>query len=595
MTVLPRSLPFPPTLGRSMFALAAVSSMVATLTCGMPTADGGGELSVASVATSAVIVRATSGDVAAARSAVEQVGGRVVRPLRLIGGVAARVRRSAVNALERLPGVAAVTPDARGHLMAVDPALGYDATADFGSLYNVTRVANVQAAWKSGYTGKGVDVALIDSGVSEVTGLTSGNVLNGPDLSFESQDKELVHRDTFGHGTDMAGIIVGRDAVAAATSYADQRRFVGIAPDARLVSIKVASADGGVDVSQVIAALDWVTQHAHDPGMNIRVINLSFGTDSTQDSRIDPLAFAAEAAWRNGIVVVAAGGNDGTDHMSLSNPAVSPSVIAVGAEDPMGTVSTGDDTVPAFATRGMANRHVDLVAPAVHVIGLRDPGSQIDLMYPSGRVGTRFFRGSGTSQATAVVSGAAAVLLQRYPRLTPDQVKKTLMTTATAFPGASSLYRGSGALNLAKAMSTTPSTVKSTPITATGTGSLNAARGTARISTGGVDLTGERDIFGGAWVGASWAPASFAAEAWTGGTWNGNTWTGSGWTDSSWLGDTWAATAWAAPDWTGSPWTSHSWTSHSWTSVGWDGGDWSSHSWTSHSWTASTWAGFSWS
>lgn len=594
MTVLPWSLPFPMTLGRSMLALAAVSSIVATLTSGITAPGRDSEPPLASVATSTVIVRATSGDVADARSAVEQVGGQVVRPLGLIGGVAAQVRRSAVDALGRSPGVAAVTPDAQGHLMAVDPALGYDATGDFGSLYNVSRVANVQAAWNAGYTGKGVDVALIDSGVSQVTGLTSGNVVNGPDLSFESQDPELVHRDTLGHGTDMAGIIVGRDAVNAATGYSDQGRFVGIAPDARLVNIKVASADGAVDVSQVIAALDWVTQHARDPGMNIRVINLSFGTDSTQDSSIDPLAFAAEAAWRNGIVVVVAGGNDGTTHMTLSNPAVNPSVIAVGAEDPMGTMSTGDDTVPSFASRGTATRHVDIVAPAVHVIGLRDPGSQIDLTYPSGRVGTRFFRGSGTSQATAVVSGAAAVLLQRYPKLTPDQVKKTLMTTATPFPSASTLYRGSGALNLGKAMSTNPSTVKSTPITSTGKGSLNAARGTALVSTGGVDLTGERDIFGRAWAGAGWAPASLAAKAWTGGTWNGNTWTGSGWTDSSWLGDTWAATEWSAPDWTGTAWTSHTWTSHTWTGVGWDGGDWSSHSWTSHSWTASTWAGFSW-
>ncbi len=548
--------------------------------------NGSGEVSTA------VIVRA--GAVDAAAQAVHLVGGTVTRRLDLIGGVAAQVPASALRRLSQGPGVTAVSPDVRGRLLAYDSTLGYDPTGDFGSLYNVTQVANVQSAWKSGYTGKGVDVALIDSGVSETTGLTSGNVVNGPDLSLESPDPAVAHRDTFGHGTHMAGIIAGRDAVGTPKSYADPQKLVGVAPDARLINIKVAAADGGVDVSQVIAALGWATQHAHDPGLNIRVVNLSFGTDSTQSYLIDPLAYAAEAAWRNGIVVVVAGGNDGTNRPTLSDPAIDPSIIAVGGEDPMGTVTTSDDTVPAFASHGTTGRHVDLVAPAVHVISLRDPGSEIDLTYPEGRVGTRFFRGSGTSQSTAVVSGAVAVLLQKYPKLTPDQVKKLLMTTAAGFPGASSLYRGSGALNLGKALTTVPPLVQSAASLATGTGSLDASRGSARISDSGVDLIGEQDIFGRPFVSATWAPLALAKTSWLGGMWNGNTWTGVGWTDTSWLGATWAGVSWTGADWAGVTWSSHSWTSHSWTSNGWDGGDWTSHSWTSHSWTASTWAGYSW-
>ena len=150
-----------------------------------------------------------------------------------------------------------------------------------------------------------------------------------------------------------------------------------MAPDARIVSLKVGAADGAVDVSQVIAAIDWVVQHAHDPGFNIRVINLSYGTNSLQDPSIDPLAYAAEQAWKHGIVVVAAGGNYGFQSQrnapALADPAYDSSLLAVGSVDTMGTLATSDDQVPSFSPwpkRG-ATRGVDLVAPGAHLQGLR--------------------------------------------------------------------------------------------------------------------------------------------------------------------------------------------------------------------------------
>ena len=186
----------------------------------------------------------------------------------------------------------------------------------------------------AGYTGAGVDVAVIDTGVAPVPGLdTPGKVVTGPDLSFDAPGAATPGLDAFGHGTFMAGLIAGRDAGATASAagcttclnssgYSDTTKYVGIAPDARIVNVKVGAADGAADVTQVIAAIDWVTQHAHDPGMNIRVINLSYGTDSTQAYTIDPLAQAAEQAWKHGIVVVAAAGNDGkTSTRTLADPA----------------------------------------------------------------------------------------------------------------------------------------------------------------------------------------------------------------------------------------------------------------------------------
>src|SRR4051794_23828529 len=145
---------------------------------------------------------------------------------------------------------------------AVDPTLGYDAVADKGSLYNVAEVIGAHAAYKAGYTGKGVGVALIDTGVAPVQGLTSGNVVNGPDLSFDSQDAAASYTDGFGHGTHLASIIAGRDAAGTPTSYLDATRYNGIAPDSTLVNVKVGASNGSVDVTQVIAAIDWVVQHA---------------------------------------------------------------------------------------------------------------------------------------------------------------------------------------------------------------------------------------------------------------------------------------------------------------------------------------------
>ncbi len=281
--------------------------------------------------------------------AVQRLGGRVVTRLDVVDGVVAELPAAAVDALSRAGGVRNVSVDRRGRLQAVDSTLGYDVGADEGSLYNVAQVTHAKDAWTKGFTGKGVDVALIDSGVAPVKGLTSGNVVQGPDLSFESQDPGLVHLDTFGHGTHMGSIIAGRDAVATGSAYAkpDSHIYTGVAPDARLVSLKVAAADGGSDVSQVIAAIDWVTQHAHDPGLNIRVLNLSYGTDSTQSPSVDPLAYAVERAWRAGIVVVVASGNDGTTRSQLAMPAIDPLVIAVGADDPHNSDSVGDDSSPA--------------------------------------------------------------------------------------------------------------------------------------------------------------------------------------------------------------------------------------------------------
>jgi serine protease AprX len=535
-------------------------------------------------------------DASAVRRAVESAGGTVTRDLPIIGGVAARVPATALGALRRSAGVRAVTHDATGHLLGIDPALGYDVAGDEGSLFNIARVTNARAAWGANWTGKGVDVALIDSGVSPVQGLTSGNLMHGPDLSFESQSPDQAHLDTYGHGTHMASIISGRDAVDTGGNYgkADSHKFVGVAPDSRLISIKVASNDGATDVSQVIAAIDWVVEHAHDTGFNIRVLNLSYGTDSTQDPTVDPLCFAVENAWRAGIVVVVASGNDGTNRARLANPAQDPLILAVGADDPMNTEGVDNDVVPSWAQLGEAKRRVDVIAPGVHVLGLRDPGSRIDQTYPSAVVGTRFFRGSGTSQSAAVVSGLSALYLQKYPAATADQVKKAFMVTAAVPNSLKASGSTIGVVDVARALGTRP-TATQAPTGATGTGSLELSRGTVHVTDGTSTLTGEQDIFGHAWDGTTWAPATSTGTAWDGGNWNGNAWTGNTWSGNTWSGNTWSGNMWSGNTWSGNQWSGNQWSGNTWSGNTWSGNAWTGNAWTGNQWSGNQWSGSSWS
>jgi serine protease AprX len=451
-------------------------------------------------------------------------------------------------------------------------ATSYDPTLDPYSMQNVTSGDGAQAWWNAGDTGNGVDVAVIDTGVTPVAGLnTPGKVIDGPDLSLESQNPSLQHLDTNGHGTFMAGLIAGNEPGG----------YQGVAPDARIVSLKVGIADGGVDVSQVIAAIDWVVQHRNDNGMNIRVINLSYGTNSTQPYTVDPLAYAVEQAWKAGIVVVAAAGNSGyqrgANAQGLADPAFDPQVVAVGAADTMGTADPSDDQVASFsagsASCSSSCRGPDLIAPGAHMQGLRVPGSYIDQNNPTGILSDEYFRGSGTSEATAYVSGAIADLLQRYPDLTPDQVKEMLITSCDKLPSYNWKQQGCGELDMTKLLST----IVAPDLTAkqylsrwgvkalsNGTGSLEGSRGSDHISVNGIVVQGEQDIFGMPFDSKAMAALEASGSSWSGGIWNGSIWLGSSWSGSSWSGSSWSGSSWSGSSWSGSSWSGGSWLGASW-------------------------------
>lgn len=454
------------------------------------------------------------------------------------------------------------------------------------SLEQVRSAIGADRMWSRGYTGKGIGVALVDTGVVPVQGLTSGNVVNGPDLSFESQSSRHRYLDTFGHGTHMAGIIAGRDKAGSLTA----NRFEGVAPDVKLTSVKTATSDGAVDVSQIVAAVDWVVKHRNDDKANpIRVLNLSYGTDGTQDYRLDPLTHAVENAWRAGIVVVVAGGNQGVG-AKLDNPAYDPRVISVGAADLGGTPKvTLDDSVPDFSSRGDASRRVDVTAPGRSIASLRDTGSYVDSTNPGARYNNRFFKGSGTSQAAAVVSGAVALLLDQRPGLRPDQVKALLRNTASPMPLADSAGRGAGEVNLAAASAAAAPSGSQTWAPSKGTGRLEAARGTQHVADGDVELTGERDILG-PWNASKWAAASTSGRSWVAGRWNGRVWTGTCWCASTWAGKTWSPVSWSGRSWSGRSWSGRSWSGRSWSGRSWSGTGWQGRSWSGRSWSGRSWS-----
>ena len=199
----------------------------------------------------------------------------------------------------------------------------------------VTQSIGARAVWSQhdasgkAVTGQGVTVAVLDSGVESVPGLDgAGKVIQGPDLSLEANSDLDRGQDTYGHGTFMAGIIAAQDPVTldktGKPTGMTPSTQLGVAPGAHILAVKAATADGSTDVSEIIAGLDWIVAHRNDNGMNVRVVNLSFGTDSVQSYQLDPLAEAAENAWRHGIVVVASAGNEGNNAGAAHRPGDGP-------------------------------------------------------------------------------------------------------------------------------------------------------------------------------------------------------------------------------------------------------------------------------
>ena len=516
--------------------------------------------------TLSVIVREAVPASSQAEDLVRSLGGTVTRELGIVGGFGATVPARQLGALASSPIIWRVWGNATLHSEGAYGISKFD-----GNAANSVWKADIKLnPAQNSYLGTGVGVALIDTGVVPTRGL-QGRVSALVDFTPEHDGM-----DRFGHGTHLAGLMVGDPAGATNALYG------GVAPKANLVSVKVAGYNGATDVSTVIAGLQWVVAHKAD--YNIRVVNLSFGTDSKQPYSVDPLDYAVERTWFSGIVVVVSAGNVGPGAGTITKPGDDPYVITVGGGNLQQTVNVSDDVVPDFSAVGPTQDGLskpDIVGPAISLLSDADPGSTIYQQHSAAVVG-EYFKGSGTSQATAVVTGVVALMLQANPSLSPDVVKATLKGTAnkdiTTAPSNGAVVLGAGA-GFVDANSATGAAAQGAYVTkpanqgltpSTGTGSLEASRGSLHVyaDTNGDGvaelITGETDVIGEVWTangwGANgWGAAGWAATAWANFGWLANGWGASGWGANGWGGMAWDSAAWAANGWGSAAWGATAW------------------------------------
>lgn len=288
---------------------------------------------------------------------------------------------------------------------------------------------------ESRYTGKGIGVAVIDTGVHPHPDLTKPKNRIVAFKDFINNKRQPY--DDNGHGTHVAGCIAGN-------GYLSNGKYAGIAPDAHIVAVKALDQDGGGNASDVIAAIQWVVDNKEK--YNIKVLNLSMGT--TPDSSYSPLDEAVMAAWKKGITVVAAAGNSGPKKYTITSPGICPDVITVGALDDRDTPSTGDDRIADFSSRGPTKKCIikpDIVAPGVNIVSLAVPSEEAEEK--------EYYKSlSGTSMATPIVSGCAALIHQASPDYTNKDVKSLLMSTADRlrYPA---YVQGKGLVNMKKIFS----------------------------------------------------------------------------------------------------------------------------------------------
>lgn len=306
-----------------------------------------------------------------------------------------------------------------------------------------SKEVNASTLWSLSppYTGKDIVVAVLDTGIYNHPDL-SGRIVAFKDLI----NGKTAPYDDNGHGTHVAGDI-------ASSGSKSNGSYKGTAPEASLVGVKVLDRFGSGTLSKVIQGIQWCI--SNKDALKIKIISMSLGSTASQPHTDDPVCQAVEKAWDAGIVVCVAAGNEGPDAKTISSPGIDPKVITVGAIDDNNTSDISDDEIAYFSSRGPTLENIlkpDIVSPGVNIISLRSPNSTLDKQNKSSRVGNYYFSLSGTSMATPICSGVAALLLQKNPSLTPSQIKKLIMTTAHPIGSLPATTQGSGLIDAAKAI-----------------------------------------------------------------------------------------------------------------------------------------------
>jgi serine protease AprX len=459
-------------------------------------------------------------------SIVRGAGGRVADRLELIHGLAVRMPSGDRATLARDPRVAAISPNAG--MRPSSTTLGGEAWS-----FDATRLATAYpwsvrapAAWSSA-TGLGVGVAVIDTGIDgDLPDFASADGSSRVVASVMTNSAATTAADTYGHGTHVAGIIAG-DGGRRPVSDPLAGRYIGIAPRADLISIKAGADDGTATVLDAIYGLQFAVEHISD--FNIRVVNLSLESTHAESYRTDPLDAAVESAYFHGLVVVAAAGNHGaTAEAADYAPGNDPFAITVGAVDDKGTAWRGDDTFTDWSSVGQTQdgfHKPEIGAPGAHIVSALAPDSAFASLCPTCVVDGQYIRAGGTSMAAPVVSGVAALMLERHPGWTPDQVKSTILANATDLYGSTDEVNARGAV---------------------GTDTPASGANAGIVPNDLVDAaSGDLDYARSSWSRSSWSTAPDSLTA--------------GWARSSWSCDCGTSDDGGAVDPTRSSWSRSSW------------------------------------
>ncbi len=369
------------------------------------------------------IVQGTSTDLVVFLA--QKYQGVVTSRLDVINGAGVLLSSTAAVSLRGEKGVRAVTLNAAVH---VTDDIEEGGNGKKSPATDYPDVVGADVTWQGGVIGQGVTVAVVDTGLGLHRGITrnvDGKQKDRIIAWVDFVDNKKKPEDPNGHGTHVAGIIAN-------SQIGQDGEWNGVAPGVSLVGVRVLDKTGAGDYEKVIQGIQWVIRHQRQ--YHIQVMNLSLVSTAQSPYWADPLDQAVMKAWASGITVVVAAGNGGPSPMTIGVPANTPYVITVGAFTDNYTPSDwSDDYITPFSAAGPTLDGFvkpDVVAPGAHMVSTMLPSSYIARHHEASKVANQYFSMAGTSQAAAVVSGIAALVISKNPGLTPDQVKYRLMYTA---------------------------------------------------------------------------------------------------------------------------------------------------------------------
>jgi len=461
-------------------------------------------------------------DVAHGRALVRSLGGQPGVDLPIINGMSARLTAAEARRLAASPLIHAVSLNAAIRSTTLtNPNPGTLATS-FDQSTGAARLWNRS-------TGAGVGVAVIDTGISGDLPdfqTSQGSGASRVVASAVVDPNATTAGDTYGHGTAVAGLVAGNgwDRDSGDPLYG---QYAGTAPNANLISIKIADDSGNATILDAIYGLQFAVDHKAD--YNIRVVNLSFRSESAQSYTTDPLDAAVEQAWFHGITVVAAAGNLGTAPDAVSYaPANDPYVITVGATNTQGTTSSSDDAETSWSSRGTTQdgfSKPDVLAPGAHIVSTLAPGSSFASACPTCVIGGTYFQLSGTSLAAPIVAGIAADLLAAHPGWTPAMIKGAIVNTAVPLTDGGSEVRAMAAYWASGSQLASDQNLAPNDLVDPETGSIdyNAASWSA------ASWSTAADPLAASWSAASWSCVDCSSAGGDGVSPTAASWSGVGW------------------------------------------------------------------